>query len=242
MKHLFLCSLPLHLLAAYGIFTGVVAWPWFFVMWTILGLGSEAGIHRLFSHSAYRTSKFWKNFLIIAGSLSGQGPILYWAALHRGVHHPRSDEAEDMHSPQNHKWYNVWRSYMWWTIKPPYDVPIKYAGPLLRDRFQVWFAKRYYVVQAFVLLALYLIGAEYVTAYSMAAVAVLHVNLILNTVCHLDSCGVQRWPTRDHSRDVWWWVIPSFGLAYHNFHHYKPQEVLYGPFDIAGWFIKAIKK
>ncbi|HUR60646.1 MAG TPA: hypothetical protein VM029_23190, partial [Opitutaceae bacterium] len=60
--------------------------------------GIAMGFHRLFTHKSFKCTPAVKWALGIGGSMAAQGPLLYWAALHRR-HHQHSDNENDPHSP-----------------------------------------------------------------------------------------------------------------------------------------------
>ena len=62
-------------------------------------LGVTVGFHRLFTHRAFETVRPVKALLAVLGSMSVEGPMLKWAAIHRR-HHQHSDQADDPHSPR----------------------------------------------------------------------------------------------------------------------------------------------
>ena len=65
---------------------------------TLIGIG--AGFHRYFSHKSFETTEAVKALLAIFGSMAAQGPVVYWASIHR-IHHARSDQPDDPHSPHS---------------------------------------------------------------------------------------------------------------------------------------------
>jgi stearoyl-CoA desaturase (Delta-9 desaturase) len=67
-----------------------------FFMLNAWGLG--IGLHRYFTHHAFKTSKAFECVLAVLGSASFQGPIDRWVADHRR-HHRYTDCAWDTHSP-----------------------------------------------------------------------------------------------------------------------------------------------
>jgi len=59
-----------------------------FYVLTTMGIG--VGFHRLFAHRGFHTGTGTKVILAILGSMAAEGPILFWAAIHRR-HHSYSD-------------------------------------------------------------------------------------------------------------------------------------------------------
>jgi len=71
-----------------------------FMVWST-ALGVCVGFHRLFTHRAFQTVAPIKYALGALGSMSVQGTLLEWAAIHRR-HHQHSDEPDDPHSPHTY--------------------------------------------------------------------------------------------------------------------------------------------
>src|SRR6185437_10648518 len=70
-------------------------------MYSLGMFGITIGYHRLASHRAFQTYKPIRVLFAILGSMAGQGPVLYWAAIHRR-HHQFSGHPGDPHSPNMH--------------------------------------------------------------------------------------------------------------------------------------------
>lgn len=68
------------------------------VFYVISGLGVTVGLHRYFTHGAFKAKRPLKIALGIAGSLSLEMSVLDWVATHR-KHHKFSDKEGDPHSP-----------------------------------------------------------------------------------------------------------------------------------------------
>ena len=63
-----------------------------------VGFGVTVGLHRYFSHRAFKTSRWFQFVLGWVGTAAGQRGPLWWAAHHRR-HHSHSDTDADVHSP-----------------------------------------------------------------------------------------------------------------------------------------------
>ena len=92
----------IHLLAFYGIYltlykaklpTIVLAFS-FYVM---SGLGITAGVHRLWSHRAFKATTPLKLILCIWNTMAFEESIYHWARDHR-LHHKYSDTEADPHN------------------------------------------------------------------------------------------------------------------------------------------------
>jgi len=108
-------------------------------MYTITGFGVTVGFHRLFAHRSFETIRLFKIALALAGSMSVQGPLLKWVAVHRR-HHQYSDEAEDPHSP--HRFGSgvrgvlagFWHAHVGWMFQAEHPGLSRYVRDLAADR------------------------------------------------------------------------------------------------------------
>jgi stearoyl-CoA desaturase (delta-9 desaturase) len=85
---------------AFQIGIGAMEITVFLVMHFLAAIGLEIGLHRYFSHKAFKAGEKMSIFLAILGSSVSLGPVSYWALLHR-EHHQNSDTEKDPHSPQD---------------------------------------------------------------------------------------------------------------------------------------------
>jgi hypothetical protein len=66
--------------------------------YALTGLGVTVGFHRLLTHRAFTASRPLRIALAIAGSMTFQGDVIGWVAIHRR-HHAFTDRPGDPHSP-----------------------------------------------------------------------------------------------------------------------------------------------
>jgi stearoyl-CoA desaturase (delta-9 desaturase) len=66
--------------------------------YVITGLGVTVGFHRLLTHRSFTADPALRVALAIAGSMSFQGEVIGWVAIHRR-HHAFTDRPGDPHSP-----------------------------------------------------------------------------------------------------------------------------------------------
>ncbi len=230
------------------------------VMYVITGLGITAGFHRLFTHKSYKPNRGAKIGLAIAGSLAIEGPVIRWVADHR-KHHKFSDRDGDPHSP--------WRygenipalikgmvyAHVGWMFDGEQTPQRKYAPDLMKDPDIVRVNRQFPLWVAVSLIAPAVAGGLWtmswqgaLTAFfwgSLVRVSLLHhVTWSINSICH--TVGEQPFKTRDHSGNVWWLAIPSFGESWHNLHHADPtcarHGVLPGQIDLSARTIWTLEK
>jgi fatty-acid desaturase len=64
----------------------------------VTGLGVTIGFHRLLTHRSFTAAPALRVVLAIAGSMSFEGDVIGWVAIHRR-HHAFADRPGDPHSP-----------------------------------------------------------------------------------------------------------------------------------------------
>lgn len=213
------------------------------VLYTLTGLGVTVGLHRLLTHRAFKCRP-WLRFTFAAlGSMAVEGPVIEWVANHR-QHHRYSDADGDPHSPHLHgpglrgALAGLAHAHIGWVVTNS-DVASeqRYAPDLLSDRavkavdstFILW------VVASLALpfgLGVALTGtvAGGLTALLWGGAVRLfvlhHVTFSINSLCHF--FGRAPYATGDHSRNLAWLALPSFGESWHNNHHAFPTSAAHG--------------
>jgi stearoyl-CoA desaturase (delta-9 desaturase) len=217
----------------------------------ISGLGVAVGLHRYFTHGAFKAKRGFKVALAIAGSLAIEKPVITWVADHRR-HHKFSDKEGDPHSP--------WRfgtdakalakglayAHIGWMFDGDVTSEEKFCPDWLADSDVVKVSRWFPALVSVSLLAPALIGGLWsmswqgaVTAFfwaTLVRIAFLHhITWSINSICH--TFGKKEFEVRDKSRNVSWLAILSFGESWHNLHHADPtcarHGVLKGQIDIA---------
>jgi stearoyl-CoA desaturase (delta-9 desaturase) len=233
----------------YGV--SAVALVLFAVLYVVTMAGVEIGMHRYFSHRAFKCSPALRLALGVAGSMAGQGPVLFWAATHRR-HHRYSDTEADPHAPLGHGFAAFCRAHVGWLLEEQRYEPGREAPDLVRDSATVSAQRHYLVWFALGLLLPALIGlAASGTWYGalegllwgglLRVFAVHHATWSVNSLCHL--FGAQPWQSRDDSRNIAWLALPTLGGAWHNNHHAFPASATTSlatwQLDPSGWLIRA---
>jgi stearoyl-CoA desaturase (delta-9 desaturase) len=232
----------------------------FLFFFLCVGMGLTIGYHRHFTHQSYKASTAFRVTLGILGSMAGQGPIVFWTALHR-MHHELADKPGDPHSPNMHgeglwnKMRGLFHAYIGWTVK--HEVPNAnfYARDLLADAPIMWVNRHYYV---WVLLGLVLPalieGALTRSAYGLlegflwgglVRMFALH-NMIWWITSFAHMFGTHDYVSRDHSTNNFWLAIPTLGESWHNTHHAFPRAAVlslhWWQIDISGAVIAVLEK
>lgn len=259
-----------HVIPLVGAITAITLIPWMpptsldiamtLVLWALtLGVGISVGFHRLFSHRAFRTPTPIAVAIGILGSMAGQGPLVAWVALHRR-HHQFSDAPGDPHSP----WLSglgfggwlqgLWHSHFGWVLTYDMPDPLFYAPDLLRDKalnrtsqlFLVWYLLGIglpALIGGMVFQSWEGAFRSFLWSGCLRVAATSQITWCINSICHL--FGRHTHDTGDHSMNLAWLAIPSFGESWHNNHHASPSAAAFGrswrQVDLGYLFIIALK-
>lgn len=211
-------------------------------MYFLTVLGVTVGFHRLFTHRAFETTRSIQLILGILGSMSVQGPLLKWVAVHRR-HHQLSDSPGDPHSPHLHGHgvlgtiRGMWHAHTGWLFNADEPGLGRYVGDLHPDRllrtvsalFPVWVALGLAVpaILGGLLSGTWRGGLLGFIWGGLARVFLVHhVTWSINSVCHL--WGRQPFRSRDQSRNNLVFGILGLGEGWHNNHHAFPRSARHG--------------
>jgi stearoyl-CoA desaturase (delta-9 desaturase) len=232
-------------------------------MYAIAAFGVSAGFHRLLTHRAFKTYKPIRLALATAGTLGAEGPPIIWVSHHRR-HHTLSDQEGDPHSPHLHGEEGIrgqlkgfWHAHWGWLFKEELTSdPFVYAPDLVREKEMRWISQHFLgiVVAGIVLPGLIgfaITGGEplaFVTGVLWGGLVRIfllhHATYAVNSIGHI--AGARRFATSDHSRNVAWLALPSFGEAWHNNHHAFPTSYRHGmrwwEVDLSALFILGLEK
>ncbi|MBL1101945.1 acyl-CoA desaturase [Streptomyces coffeae] len=215
------------------------------VMYVISGFGISTGYHRMLTHRSFETYKPIRYGLATAGVLAGQGPPIIWAAHHR-KHHRVADKPGDPHSPHLDfepgfmgMMKGLWHSHLGWLFDTGLTSdPMRYCPDLVREKPLRWLSENLLLVTAAGvvapgLLAFAITGGDVQALFTgmlwgglVRIFLINHVTYAVNSIGHY--FGRRRFETTDHSRNVAWLAIPSFGEAWHNNHHAFPRSARHG--------------
>jgi stearoyl-CoA desaturase (Delta-9 desaturase) len=211
-------------------------------MYTVGIVGIGVGFHRHFSHGSFQTTPVIRWTLAVMGSMAGQGPVLYWAAIHRR-HHSCSDQPGDPHSPHLHNagvggWLRgFWHSHTGWLFHHEITDWGRYIIDLLRDPVLFRINRLYFVWVFLGLLIPAAIGGAVTGTWMGAFLGFLwgglvriclghHTTWSVNSLCHL--FGSRPYRSNDESRNNFLIALPAFGEGWHNNHHAFPYSAYHG--------------
>jgi stearoyl-CoA desaturase (Delta-9 desaturase) len=216
----------------------------FAVLYLLTGFGVTVGLHRLFTHRAFKAKPPVRATLGVLGSMAIEGPIISWVADHR-KHHAFSDQEGDPHSPHvDHGvgWTGALRGLLhahvgWLFIHTQRGLKTRYAPDLIADPIVKRINDTFVLWVTLGLLTPFAIGWIWGGTLTAGLTALLwgglvrvlllhHVTYSINSLCHF--FGRQRFTTDDESRNLRWLSIPTLGEAWHNNHHAFPTSARHG--------------
>lgn len=242
---------------------GWIAWHHLIILvllYLFTGFGLTMGFHRGFTHKSFAAKPWLRKTLCIAGSMAFQGPVTFWAAIHRS-HHQYSDRQGDPHSPvvKGHgvreTVAGLWHAHIGWMFRLSGISYRRYVPDLLRDRDLMHVTRRYWqwVGLGVVLPGLFALPLDLsLRNFLMGCLVggpvriflVSHATWSVNSLCHL--FGSQPHPCGDSSRNNAWCAIWSLGEAWHNNHHAFPVSARHGlerfQVDPTFWLIRICEK
>ena len=215
--------------------------------WITVGWGISLGYHRLHTHRSYKVPLWMEYFFAVCGSLTLEGGPIFWVATHR-IHHQKSDQAGDPHSPHDGAWWAHMGWILWGeTNHNNTKLMSKYAPDLAKHKFYIWLNNWHWIPMVALGVILLATGGWSLLFWGifLRVVVGLHATWLVNSATHM--WGNRRFTTKDDSRNNWWVALMTFGEGWHNNHHAHPTSARHGlawyEFDIS-WitltFLKAI--
>jgi stearoyl-CoA desaturase (delta-9 desaturase) len=214
------------------------------VMYVVTGVGVTVGFHRLLTHRSFQVSKPVEYAFAVLGSMAVQGPVIAWVADHR-KHHAHADEEGDPHSPHvghgdgpGSVLRGLWHAHVGWLLQHQgQSGGSRYAKDLVEDR-GMRLINRHFPYLVLAGLAIPALAGWLLTGTLLGAATGLlwggfvriffvhHITWSVNSVCHF--LGNRRFETDDHSTNVFWLALPSFGESWHHNHHAFPRSAVHG--------------
>jgi stearoyl-CoA desaturase (delta-9 desaturase) len=212
--------------------------------YVITGLGVTVGFHRLLTHRSFTAAPALRAALAIAGSMSFEGEVIGWVAIHRR-HHAFTDRPGDPHSPYRYgtslggQLRGLAHAHAGWLLRDDPTPAARYAPDMVADpamrAISAAFPALCVLSLALPFAAGWLIGGTWRTALGallwagLVRVAVLqHVTWSVNSLCHV--FGSRPFATRryDRATNLWPLALVSFGESWHNMHHSDPACARHG--------------
>jgi stearoyl-CoA desaturase (delta-9 desaturase) len=215
-----------------------------FLHWLAGGIGICLTYHRLLTHRSFLTRPRWLEYaLTIIGCCSSEGGAIGWVADHRR-HHAHSDEEGDTHSPDRGF---GWAHMFWWMFPEAGsdhtpDYLERWTPDLCKDPVHVWLDKYHFVFPLLLAAGLYAVGGMpwLVWGFFVRSILVLHTTWLVNSATHV--WGYRSHQTRDHSTNLWWVALLTYGEGWHNNHHAYQTSAAHGlrwwEVDMTYWAIR----
>ncbi|XP_046962313.1 acyl-CoA Delta-9 desaturase-like [Vanessa cardui] len=235
-----LAQLSLHLVTIYGaylILTNRVKFlTIIFAIGTIYtsGFGITAGVHRLWSHRAYKARLPFRILLAILFTITGQKDIYTWALDHR-VHHKYSETVADPHDVRRGFWF----AHVGWLFLTPHPAVEdrrvalrKVSNDLMDD--PVVRLQRQFFIPLFILLNVVLpivipmyfweetLLNSFVVSFVTRFTVTLNIAFCVNSFAHL--CGNKPYDRFIKSVENSMVSLAALGEGWHNYHHVFPWD------------------
>ena len=231
------------------------------VAYTLTIIGITVGFHRLLTHRSFETYPAVRYTLAVLGTFAIEGSVLKWVADHR-KHHVFTDEEGDPHTPHEAgpgvrgAIKGLWHAHLGWLFNTVGQAEQRrYAPDLLKDAglrvIDAWEKP----LMALSLLLPFLLGLLVKGTLTGALMTLVWVGLVrvfllhhatfsINSICHF--FGRRRFATDDHSTNVGWLALATFGESWHNNHHAFPTSAFHGlrrrELDLGGLFIRGLER
>lgn len=218
---------PIHLGSILGLFFVDYTLSYLFLFllgWILIhGYGVELGLHRYFSHRAFKLKEILIIPLLYLSTLAIQGPVLGWASIHRR-HHQYSDRELDPHSPRKGKWY-AWHQWTNNWLDDNINGSIKNVKDLVKKKEIKFFTKNYFYIILITYLVVGFIDLNAVYWFLMLPATLgLVQSYNVNLFCHIKKLGYRNVETKDDSTNIFLLSVTTWGLGLHNNHHAKPES------------------
>src|SRR6202167_4786133 len=210
----------------------------------VTGLGVTIGFHRLLTHRSFTAAPVLRVVLAIAGSMSFEGDVIGWVAIHRR-HHAFTDRPGDPHSPYRYGTHlagqlrGLAHAHVGWLLRDDptpatRHAPDRAAAPAMRT-ISAAFPALCAVSLGLPFALGWAIGGSWRTALAALVWAGLvrvpflqHVPWSVTSLCHV--IAPRPFPTRryDRATNLWPLALISFGESWHNMHHSDPSCARHG--------------
>jgi stearoyl-CoA desaturase (delta-9 desaturase) len=190
--------------------------------------------------------------------MAAQGPILFWAAMHRR-HHAFSDRPGDPHSPHLDGEREVsglrglWHAHIGWMLSEVAADWASFAQDLMRDRTVFFIHQSYFVWLTAGLLLPGVVAGLITGNWRAVGAGILWGGLVrtfvanqaswcVGSVCHY--FGARPFETHDHSANNYAVAVFTFGEGLQNNHHAFPNSarhaMLWWEPDFSGTLIRLL--
>lgn len=229
----------------------------FLVGYYVANISVGLGLHRLWSHGAYKTNKVIEFFLALFSAGTLQGPALAWASDHY-KHHTYTDEGDDPHTPlkfKNRFFGFLWAHIGWMLYSSDFkNIDKVTLVKLGRNKILRWQLKYYWLIAAVMNLVLpplvgFIAGGTIKAAIAgyifigIGRALQQQMTFCVNSLCHF--IGSRKYYAGT-AGDIWWMFIFLLGENWHNYHHAFARDYRNGvrwyQFDVHKWLIYLMER
>jgi len=215
-------------LGAFFFFNWKAFWLFVLMQWLTGGLGICLCYHRLLTHRSFQIPKPIEYLFAFFGCLAWQNGPIKWVAVHR-IHHARSDEPGDPHSPGR----GFWWAHMGWLFTfteelDNYEQYKEFAPDLARDPVYRFLNRTFGFYQFPLAILFYALGGWPFVFWGVIfrTVFMWHATWLVNSAAH--TWGYRTWAVGDRSTNNGWVALFTYGEGWHNNHHAFPKSAAHG--------------
>lgn len=203
--------------------------------WLIGSIGICLGYHRMLSHRSFYVPQWLEYIITTIGAFAMQGGPVFWVGGHRQHH----GFTEDLHKDPYSAARGFWWSHMAWILYAKtehfqFDNYKKFAPDMANDPYYKFLDKYFLSLQIPLALLLFAIGSLQGLGISflvygvfVRAVFLWHSTWLINSACH--KWGYRNFAdSEDHSTNLWWAALLTYGEGWHNNHHAYPKSAKTG--------------
>ncbi|XP_059475217.1 acyl-CoA Delta-9 desaturase-like [Neocloeon triangulifer] len=225
-----------HAVATYGFFVTITQGYWLTVFWMygmgqLGGIGVTGGVHRLWTHRAYKAKLPLRIILAMLFSLSGQNSIFDWVRDHR-VHHKFSETNADPHNANRGFFF----AHVGWLMQKKHPAVIENGrkvdmSDVLSDPVVQFHLRHFWTLKVLlcgvlpmVVPALFWGETWRISFYNMAARYMFGLNFtwLVNSAAHIwGHKPYDRFIQPTENRIV---AVLALGEGWHNYHHVFPWD------------------
>ncbi|XP_018406949.1 PREDICTED: acyl-CoA Delta(11) desaturase-like [Cyphomyrmex costatus] len=226
----------LHLYFVYACFTfnffeNLLTTTWWYVMGSMTGIGTTAGVHRLWTHKAYKAKWQLRTILAIFYVSAGMNNIYQWVRDHR-IHHKYTDTNADPHNSNRGFFF----SHVGWLMMKKHSDVIEKGrqidmSDILADPIAVFSIKYFSILKftfAFLLPIMLPVYGWNETWYRAFASQIIRYVLILNFTWSVNSAahiwGSKPYDAHINPTENRWVSLVTHGEGWHNYHHVFPWD------------------
>jgi fatty-acid desaturase len=179
----------------------------------ISNLGNEIGLHRLWTHKSFKTSKIKEYLLHICSVPLLAGSSIVYAGVHR-QHHAFSDTDQDPHDTSS-----LLKLFFYIRKNKDYSINPKIVSDLIKDPLHKWLHKNYFRINLLLLIGCLIIIGPIYTGYFLSFIVIYNFLIIglTNYLGHKPDWGVRNFDTNDKSSNNHFLQILT--LNHHGLHH-----------------------